>query len=509
MLRTVACSTVWVLVLLLLAEAGGGEPQRNHELLRSVKKIDGMIDLHASLKKRRRSESPADYEMRLRALGLSPDRADTEECALYVERRLSSTEIAQLKEQGILVNPYTWVAPVPGKHELGFHLATVPYARLDVLRTDPRFRRAESVELTVQPQNNLSLGQINAVEVHDGTGVIARDGSGVNIAVADTGVDLTHDDIPEPVEAFDMTDGTDPDSWGTNVANTCSYHGTAVTATALGRGTLSDPNTANGGGPYKGSAPGANLYFYKVRDDSCDIVHADLIEAIDRAAEAGCDVFTTAFSGFTTSWMGAARSPSDRRCGGEWHGLLRVGWKPGGSGPPRFVGRAPRYDLGELPVHCSGSARVVRLYRGSAHPVIWIDDDSTDRQIELACTNLDPAESLIEMLAGDSVRETESKLYWLTPSIAAGQTKTYELTLENTATDGETPLVHCYHVFGRGSFEDPDVSYTVQAPALADSAIAVPRGTPTPSFGSARSRCRTPIAGSICTRSPTPPHSTS
>ena len=61
----------------------------------------------------------------------------------------------------------------------------------------------------------------------------------------------------------------------------------------------------------------------------------------------------------------------------------------------------------------------------------------------------------------------------LTTNIAAGTQKTYNLTLENTAVSGETPLVHLYNISGLGEFDSASDSYLVGSPALADSAVAV------------------------------------
>ena len=82
--------------------------------------------------------------------------------------------------------------------------------------------------------------------MRDGVGVIARDGSGVIMAIVDSGIDLEHGDFPEPLEAYDMTIGeclppgtADCTAWGEDVSNIFFAHGTAVTGAALGRGTLS------------------------------------------------------------------------------------------------------------------------------------------------------------------------------------------------------------------------------------------------------------------------------
>jgi hypothetical protein len=75
--------------------------------------------------------------------------------------------------------------------------------------------------------------------------------------------------------------------------------------------------------------------------------------------------------------------------------------------------------------------------------------------------------------SSSSARGTESRQYRLTPNIATGLSKTYFFRLQNTASSGSTPLVHCYQTSGIGTFNNPDPSYTVGHPAVADSAIAV------------------------------------
>ena len=153
--------------------------------------------------------------------------------------------------------------------------ATVPYAGLP--RGGSSTPAFESVESQHYPLNDLAGDFTRVGDVHAGAGVTARTGSGIKIAVADSGIDLTHADFPTPVEQFDVTDGVGISNWGTNVANTVSDHGTHVTGSALGRGTLS-------GGRYVGSAPAAELYFYKIGNDTtAGASEADEIEAIDRA----------------------------------------------------------------------------------------------------------------------------------------------------------------------------------------------------------------------------------
>jgi len=83
---------------------------------------------------------------------------------------------------------------------LTFHLPILyPVAeRLPSVLTEPASK----------PLNDLAAVQTNIDRVHLGDGVDARTGLGVKIAIADSGLDLTHADIPAPAEKYDMTDGT-------------------------------------------------------------------------------------------------------------------------------------------------------------------------------------------------------------------------------------------------------------------------------------------------------------
>ena len=70
-----------------------------------------------------------------------------------------------------------------------------------------------------------------------------------------------------------------------------SAHGTHVSGSAVGSGALS-------GGKYKGAAPGAGLYFYKIGNDvNAHSTDADEIKAINRSLAVGCRVFTMSFGG--------------------------------------------------------------------------------------------------------------------------------------------------------------------------------------------------------------------
>ncbi|WP_049563570.1 S8 family peptidase [Nonomuraea sp. SBT364] len=102
------------------------------------------------------------------------------------------------------------------------------------------------------------------------------DGTGVKVAVLDTGVDATHPDLAGKIvaaENFSSSPGVD-DRQG---------HGTHVAATIAGSGSAS-------GGAYKGVAPGASLLIGKVLSDSGDGDWSWAIAGMEWAAEQGADV---------------------------------------------------------------------------------------------------------------------------------------------------------------------------------------------------------------------------
>ncbi|WP_189933825.1 S8 family peptidase [Streptomyces aurantiogriseus] len=109
------------------------------------------------------------------------------------------------------------------------------------------------------------------------------DGTGVKIAVLDTGIDATHPDLKDQVIAarnFSTATGTD-DRFG---------HGTHVASVAAGSGVKS-------GGKYKGVAPGAKLLNAKVLDDSGFGDDSSIIAGMDWAAEQGADIVNLSLGG--------------------------------------------------------------------------------------------------------------------------------------------------------------------------------------------------------------------
>jgi hypothetical protein len=104
--------------------------------------------------------------------------------------------------------------------------------------------------------------------------------------------------------------------------------------------------------------------------------------------------------------------------------------------------------------------------------VVRQDGSDSDDNLALSITNLGGTETLGLDSYATSSRGTESTLYLLTPSVPAGISKSYTLSLSNA---GNYPLTAHLYLFADSNvtFTTADPSFTVTSPALADSAIAV------------------------------------
>ncbi|MFE5591339.1 S8 family peptidase [Streptomyces sp. NPDC056549] len=124
-----------------------------------------------------------------------------------------------------------------------------------------------------------SVPQIGAPEAW----AAGYDGTGVKVAVLDTGIDTTHPDLADRIaESRSFVPGeTVRDGHG---------HGTHVASTIAGSG-------AGSGGKYRGVAPGAKLIVGKVLDDGGSGSESGIIEGMDWAAHSGAKVVSMSLGG--------------------------------------------------------------------------------------------------------------------------------------------------------------------------------------------------------------------
>ena len=109
------------------------------------------------------------------------------------------------------------------------------------------------------------------------------DGTGVKVAILDTGVDLNHPDLTGKVVASQsfVPGESVQDGHG---------HGTHVASTVAGSGAAS-------GGKYRGVAPGAELVIGKVLSDAGSGAQSDILAGMDWAAHSGAKVVSMSLGG--------------------------------------------------------------------------------------------------------------------------------------------------------------------------------------------------------------------
>jgi len=143
--------------------------------------------------------------------------------------------------------------------------------------------KVEASQLTNATADNTTISatdKVNAKPLWD-RGI---NGSGVVVAVLDSGIDKNHPDLAGKVVGevnFVDTERTTDDLLG---------HGTAVAGLIAGSGTAS-------GGEYMGAAPGASLLNVRVIDSQGSGQISDIIAGIDWAVENDADVLTMSLGG--------------------------------------------------------------------------------------------------------------------------------------------------------------------------------------------------------------------
>ncbi|MFS0694423.1 S8 family peptidase [Streptomyces nitrosporeus] len=135
-----------------------------------------------------------------------------------------------------------------------------------------------------------SVPQIHAPEAWEA----GYDGSGVKVAVLDTGIDLGHADVKDRVVGSKSFVGTDTVQDGHG-------HGTHVASTVAGSG-------AESGGRLKGVAPGADLLVGKVLGDNGSGADSGVIAGMEWAVEQGADIVSMSLG----SDGGTADDPSSQ-----------------------------------------------------------------------------------------------------------------------------------------------------------------------------------------------------
>ena len=448
----------------------------------SGRKTSIMLDHRVEVKKEAGKLAKSAQGAYLDKRGIYAESLTSEKVALYVKDELTPAEIKDIESTGIDINESVYIPSLPGKHPFGFYLAVVPHSALATAKSDSRIVYLDTTEEQHEPQNNLAREMILTDHVQDGDAPgtaadrpdygsalsQAYDGTGVKIAVADSGIDLTHPDFPTPVETYDMTDGTGVGTWDTNVANTVDDHGTHVSGSAVGDGGLS-------GGTYAGGAPGADFYFYKIGNDTTSSASTDdEIEAINRAVTVGADIFSMSYGGVSVEMDGTGPVSQTITAAKDAGTLCFIS-------AGNEAQAAQHYSESVAPSTSGSTFGLTVDNTGGTSPftssiiivVNWIDDSFGDDNISFSASGLGAGESFTNLGYQNTTR-SEQTAYELIPNVPSGGSETYNLQITNGAASGDTPLVHAWlSASSIATFDSPDPSYTVSSPAIADDAIAV------------------------------------
>ncbi|MFJ5214010.1 S8 family peptidase [Streptomyces sp. NPDC088354] len=130
------------------------------------------------------------------------------------------------------------------------------------------------------------------------------DGTGIKIAVLDTGVDTRHPDLPAGTKVVQAVNFSDSDN-----ATDHFGHGTHVASIAAGTGVKS-------GGTYKGVAPGAQIISGKVLDDDGLGDDAGIIKGLEWAAAQGARIVNLSLGGSDTPGVDPIEATVDRLSAG-------------------------------------------------------------------------------------------------------------------------------------------------------------------------------------------------
>lgn len=184
----------------------------------------------------------------------------------------------RVKQELTSINGYAGVVTADAADGFGEYLAQA------AVSTSPTLAGVDQILLDRPVEVNLeeSVPQTGAPEAW----AAGYDGTGITVAVLDTGIDETHPDIGDKVLAAENFTETETTADGHG-------HGTHVAATVAGTGDASD-------GLRKGVAPGADLLVGKVLDDRGNGQQSWIIAGMEWAAAEGADVISMSLGGGAT-----------------------------------------------------------------------------------------------------------------------------------------------------------------------------------------------------------------
>ena len=460
--------SLFIFIILLAASASSKSVQLSDSDIISIpqdqlhKLGSGYLQLEISKKMKQQQQLPIHAATAL---------SDSIDLVIYTEAALDQKKRRQLNDLGCRVHGETWTRPVAG-HQHGFVLARASVRNVLEIMQLNFINKIDVAERTLKPQTNVAAQVIQADACWDRGYDGGAGGIHIKIAVLDAGLDETNPDLPSVYEKKDYSDYPTLDD---DVTTFATGHGTHVTGIALGRGVMSASNIGNGGAPYKGMAPGADLVFLKIGKDSDGTAKGTAIyNALDAAVQIyNADVINLSYGGWDTYHDGSYyldQKVDEIVYNYDVPVIIAAG----------NYGASKRHYSDTVAAHSKSDFIQVDVVNASANSdllkfnTVWYDglDVHNEITLEYYDSNFNLLTDVRYFSQAESPRGTEHQVSYYNPYLPAGD-HTFYLRIVNNSDNEQ--VVHIYEDDGNYyvSFRNADERYTISSPATADNAFAV------------------------------------
>jgi subtilisin family serine protease len=399
--------------------------------------------------------------------GIEDEKLDYILLTVYFSEKPSVDKMLSLENKGVELFTESWIPPLEN-HPYGFMIAKVPVDKVNTLLSENSVIKIGSAETLSEINNNQGTTSIKADLLWNA----GFTGTGIKIAILDSGLDTEplNSDLPTTIEKRDYSNY--PTSIDNNVENTVSGHGTHVTGSVLGRGTLSSANTINGGGSYKGSAPNADLVFLKIGSDATSsATSAAMISAIQSAVDTfDADIISMSYGGWYAHHDGS--SAEEQTVDWAYSQGVSVFMAAGNDGNrgrhySGTVSANSETDFIQVNVTGAGTNNTALFFN-----LVWSDGSARNNlSLNYYDNTFLPLPSIIREPTTESFRGTESQYSNYNVYVLSGN-RTFYLKVVNPSNVDQT--FHIYDRWGaRVAFQIADPFYTIGQPASADNCIAV------------------------------------
>ena len=435
-------------------------------------KISALLSLQIGTKLRCQQTPPTADELNmLEAQGINTASMNVQRVFIHLVEEPKAQQIDEFEALGVIPYPDFWIPPV-GEYPTGFIVADMPVDKLSELAAIGYVVQLDTAEQMLEPQNDLAAIKINADDVWGSD----YDGDGVRIAVLDSGLDTSHPDIPAPVASKDYS------SWpvlDNTITNTVSGHGTHVTGSVVGQGTQSEGAAHQ----YKGMAPGADLIFLKIGNDTTGGASLDaMTNAIKAAVDTyEADIITMSYGGWGYYHDGTRQTSQavDYAFGEGASVFISAG--NDADDDEHYSGTVNANSTTDfIQVNVSGSSGA---NAGLGFNLVWYDGLVSSNDLVLEYYDSTQT-ALADTWAGnqeESWKGTEHELSGYGPEagwyyyLPAGNS-TYYLKVTNNSDSNQFFHIYFAGIASNGAavkFQNADPFYTISSPADAEKAIAV------------------------------------